>query len=79
MRYSASAHTRFTTGSKSCGLQNTGIKFCSAKCMKGVFARDHIHTFLSISPKLSLPDVTQRIEGRSSHSIQIEFPELRKR
>ena len=30
-------------------------------------------------PKLSLSDVMQRIKGRSSRRIQMEFPELRKR
>ena len=35
--------------------------------------------FLSISPKLSLSDVMQRIKGRSSQRIQMEFPNLRKR
>ena len=45
--------------------------------VKGVLARDHIHMFLSIPPKLSLSDVMQRIKGRSSRRIQMEFPDLR--
>jgi len=47
--------------------------------VRGVPARAHVHMFLSIPPKLSLPDVMQRIKGRSSRRIQMEFPELRKR
>ncbi len=47
--------------------------------VRGVLARDHVHMFLSIPPKLSLSDVMQRIKGRSSYKIQREFPELRKR
>ena len=47
--------------------------------VKGVLARDHVHMFLSIPPKLALSDVMQRIKGRSSRRIQMEFPELRKR
>jgi len=47
--------------------------------VKDVLARDHDHMFLSIPPKLSLSDVMQRIKGRSSRRIQMEFPELRKR
>ena len=47
--------------------------------VKGVLTRDHIHMFLSIPPKLSLSDVMQRIKGRSSRRIQMEFPDLRKR
>ncbi|MDG2407290.1 MAG: IS200/IS605 family transposase, partial [Paracoccaceae bacterium] len=45
----------------------------------GVLAGDHVDMFLSIPPKLSLSDVMQRIKGRSSCCIQMEFPELRKR
>jgi putative transposase len=33
--------------------------------VKGVLAHDHVHMFLSIPPKLSLPDVMPRIKGRS--------------
>ncbi|WP_299923785.1 IS200/IS605 family transposase [uncultured Pelagimonas sp.] len=47
--------------------------------VKGVLARDHVHMFVSIPPKLSLSDVMQRIKGRSSRRIQMEFPDLRKR
>jgi putative transposase len=47
--------------------------------VKGVLARDHVHMFLSTPPKLSLSDVMQRIKGRSSRRIQMEFPDLRKR
>jgi putative transposase len=47
--------------------------------VKGVLGRDHVHMFLSIPPKLSLSHVMQRIKGRSSRRIQMEFPELRKR
>jgi len=35
--------------------------------------------FLSIPPKLLLSDIMQRIKGRSSRRIQMEFTELRKR
>ena len=31
--------------------------------VKGVLARDHVHMFLSIPPKLSLSNVMQRIKG----------------
>jgi len=47
--------------------------------VRGVLARDHIHMFISIPPKLSLATVMQRIKGTSSRKIQAEFPELRKR
>ena len=47
--------------------------------VKGVLARNHVHMLLSTLPKLSLSDVMQRIKGRSSRRIQMEFSELRKR
>jgi REP-associated tyrosine transposase len=47
--------------------------------VKGVLSRDHVHMFLSIPPQLALSTVMQRIKGRSSRRIQMEFPELRKR
>ena len=47
--------------------------------VRGVLARDHVHMFLSIPPKLSLAYVKQRIRGRSARRIQMEFPEFRKR
>ena len=47
--------------------------------VQGVLGRDHVHMFLSIPLKLSLSNVMQRIKGRSSRRIQMEFPELRKR
>ena len=47
--------------------------------VKVVLGRDHVHMFLSIPPKLALSNVMQRIKGRSSRRIQLEFSELRKR
>ena len=47
--------------------------------MRVVLGRDHMHMFLSIPAKLTLSNVMQRIKGRSSRWIQLEFPELRKR
>ena len=47
--------------------------------VKGVLARDHVHMFLSVPPKLAISTVMQRIKGLSSRRVQMEFPELRKR
>ena len=47
--------------------------------IKGVLARDHVHMFINVPPKLALAAVMQRIKGRSSGRIQMEFPDLRKR
>ncbi|MDE1132026.1 MAG: IS200/IS605 family transposase [Ascidiaceihabitans sp.] len=47
--------------------------------IKGVLARDHVHMFINVPPKLALATVMQRIKGRSSRRVQMEFPDLRKR
>ena len=47
--------------------------------VQGVLGRDHLHMFFLKAPKLALSNVMQRIKGRSSRRIQMEFPELRKR
>ena len=45
--------------------------------VRGVLARDHVHMFLSVPPKLSLSVVMQRIRVRSPRRIQMAFPDLR--
>ena len=47
--------------------------------VKGVLASDHVHMFISVPPQIALSKVMQRIKGRSSRRVQMEFPELRKR
>ena len=47
--------------------------------VRGVLASDHVHMFISVPPKLALSTVMQRIKGRSSRKIQMEFPGLKKR
>lgn len=44
--------------------------------VKGVLACDHVHMFISVPPQIALSKVMQRIKGRSSRRIQMEFPEL---
>ena len=47
--------------------------------IKGVLANDHVHMFVSIPPNLSVSDLMRKMKGRSSHKVQIEFPQLKKR
>ena len=49
------------------------------RIMKGVLSQEHVHMFVEIPPKHSVSDVVRRMKGRSSHKIQREFPELKKR
>jgi len=47
--------------------------------IKGVLASDHVHMFVSIPPNLSVSDLMRKMKGRSSHKVQLEFPQLKKR
>ncbi len=47
--------------------------------VKGVLSKDHVHMMVSIPPNRSVSDVVRRMKGRSSHKIQREFPDLKKR
>jgi putative transposase len=45
--------------------------------VKGVLSCDHVHMFLSIPPHVAVSTVMQRIKGRTSRKVQMEFPEWR--
>lgn len=47
--------------------------------LSGVVSNDHVHVFLSVPPQISVSKLVMRLKGRTSHKIQQEFPELRKR
>ncbi len=47
--------------------------------ISGVLSSDHVHMFVSIPPKLSVSDFMRKVKGRSSHKVQMEFPQLKKR
>ena len=47
--------------------------------ISGVLSSDYVHMFVSIPPKLSVSDFVRRTKGRSSHKVQMEFPDLKKR
>ena len=47
--------------------------------IKGVLANDHVHMFVSVPPSLSVSDLMRKMKGRSSHKVQREFPQLKKR
>ena len=44
----------------------------------GVVSSDHVHLFVEIPPKVCVSDFVQRVKGRSSKYIQVEFPHLKK-
>ncbi len=47
--------------------------------IKGVLSSDHVHMFVSVPPKLAISDLMRLMKGRSSHKIQQDFPQIKKR
>ena len=47
--------------------------------IQGVLSSDHVHMFVSVPPKLAISDLVRLMKGRSSHKVQREFPNLKKR
>ena len=47
--------------------------------IKGVLSSDHVYMFVSVPPKLAISDLVRLMKGQSSHKIQREFPQIKKR
>ena len=47
--------------------------------LKGHVSGDHVHLQVSAPPRLSVSAMAQYVKGKSSHVLQAEFGELRKR
>ena len=47
--------------------------------IRGTVAKDHVHIYVSVPPYVSISTLMQRIKGKTSRKIQMEFPELKKR
>ena len=47
--------------------------------LHGALSSDHVHMFVSVPPKLAVSDPVGGMKGRSSHRVQREFPEIRRR
>lgn len=47
--------------------------------VQGSIGKDHVHLLLSCPASLAPSKIVQYLKGRSSHLIQEEFPELKKR
>ena len=55
---------------------------CDAKgleIIRGSIGKDHVHMLLSCPTTMSPSQIAQYLKGRSSHLLQDEFPELKKR
>ena len=47
--------------------------------VQGSVSPDHIHMLVSVPPQLAPAKLVQYLKGRSSHMLQAEFPQLKKR
>lgn len=55
---------------------------CDAKgleIIRGNISKDHVHMLLSCPTTMAPSQIAQYLKGRSSHLLQDEFPELKKR
>ena len=58
------------------------IQICDAEdiqILKGAVSIDHVHMHIEYPPKLSVSDIMKSFKGRTSHHLQEEFPQLKKR
>jgi putative transposase len=50
-----------------------------ADILRRLLSSDHVHVFVSVSPKLAISDMARKMKGRSSYRLKREFPAIRKR
>ncbi len=60
-------------------LLKQGCDAKGLKIIKGSVGPDHVHMLLSCPTDLAPSQIMQYLKGRSSHLLQEEFPELKKR
>lgn len=60
-------------------LIRQGCEERNIRIVAGNVRFDHVHLLLSIPPSMSISQVAQYLKGRSSHLLQDEFPQLKKR
>ena len=51
----------------------------SAEIISGSISPDHVHILVSIDPTTSVSHLVKFLKGKTSHQLQMEFPELRKK
>ena len=57
------------------------IQICNSEnvqILKGVVSKDHVHMHVEYPPSLSISILVKKLKGRTSHHLQMEFPELKK-
>ncbi len=46
--------------------------------IRGHISRDHVHLFVSYPPKLSISKIVQRMKGKTSRKMLMEFTEMKR-
>ena len=49
-----------------------------AEILSGAISKDHVHILLGINASVNISKLMQRIKGRTSHQLQMEYESLRK-
>lgn len=60
-------------------LLRQGCEARGIKVIRGSIGKDHVHMLLSCPASLSPSKIMQYLKGRSSHLLQDDFPELKKK
>ena len=47
--------------------------------LKGHVSRDHVHLLLGYPPQVAVSKLVQRLKGKSSHALLMEYTELRRK
>ena len=58
------------------------VQICNSEnvqILKGVISKDHVHMHIEYPPSMSMSELVKKLKGRTSHHLQQEFPELRKK
>ena len=50
-----------------------------AEIISGSVSPDHVHLLVSLDPSVSVSTLLRQLKGKTSHHLQLEFPELKKR
>ena len=60
-------------------LIRQGCNSMDVTIIKGSVSKDHIHILVSCPPSLSVSRLVQKLKGKTSRTLQMEFKELKSR
>ena len=60
-------------------LLRQGCEARGIEIIRGSISKDHVHMLLSCPTTMAPSQIIQYLKGRSSHLLQDEFPEIKKR